>query len=44
MVWDHFLKTPPISTFTLGFAVSDLSYISANITESETEDSAPGIS
>lgn len=29
-VWDHFLTTPPMSTYIVGFTISDMKSITAN--------------
>ncbi|XP_057665705.1 aminopeptidase N-like [Diorhabda carinulata] len=31
-VWDHFQKTPPMSTYLVAFTISDMKSISANVT------------
>lgn len=35
-VWDHFDQTPPMSTFTLGFLISEFQKLVSNATEEVT--------
>lgn len=34
-VWDHFMQTPPMSTFTVGILVSNFTNLNANMTDDE---------
>lgn len=36
-VWDHFEQTPIMSTFTVGFVVSEFIFIERNKTEDDKE-------
>lgn len=35
-VWDHFMKTPPMSTYVVAFTISDFDSLSSNLSNSST--------